>query len=105
MTVFLQCRRSVLIVEARTPDAEVQMIQILLNRGPAVLDRDRLAEADEGCFQTPPDLDRASAELPDFIERQGQIILPCGDGVGDPDRAVRVAGVAGVKFSAPKPPQ
>ena len=49
LTVFLQCRRSVLIVETGTPDAKVQMIEIFLNRGPPVPDRDRLAQANQGC--------------------------------------------------------
>jgi hypothetical protein len=64
------------------------MIEILLNRGPTVPDGDRFAEADEGCSQTPPDLDRDCAVLPDFVERQGQIILPRRDRKRDPDRAV-----------------
>ena len=81
------------------------MIEILLHGGPAVIDGDSIAEADEGGSQTSVDLDRACAELPDLIKCQGQIILPCRNRKGHSDRAVRVAGLADVEFSARKPPQ
>ena len=70
LAVFLLCRRSVLIIEARLFDPEVQMIEILLHCSSALVDSDRVAEADKGCSQTPVDLDRICAELPDFIKRQ-----------------------------------
>ena len=49
LAVCLQCRCSVLIVEAGPPDPKTQMIEILLHRGPAVFDGDGVAEADKGC--------------------------------------------------------
>ena len=64
------CRRSVLIIEARLFDPEVQMIEILLHCSSAVVDSDRVAKADESCSKPSIDLDRSCAELPDFIKRQ-----------------------------------
>ena len=70
MAVLLLRRCAVLIIEAGLSDPEIQMIQILLHCNSALVDSNRVAEADKGCSQTPVDLDRVCAELPDFIKRQ-----------------------------------
>ena len=49
LAVFLQCRRSVLIIEAGLSDAEIQVIEISLHRGSALINNDSLAEADKRC--------------------------------------------------------
>ena len=49
LAVFLQSRRSVLIIEAGMFDPEIQMIEILLHRSSAVVDSDSVAEAGKGC--------------------------------------------------------
>jgi len=56
-----------LLIEAGASDPKRQMIEILLHGGPAVIDGDSIAEAYAGGSQTSVDLDRACAELPDFI--------------------------------------
>jgi hypothetical protein len=81
------------------------MIEILLHGGPAVIDGHSIAEADKGGSQTSVDLDRACAELPDFIKCQRQIILPRRQREGHPDLARRVAGITGVELPSPKPSQ
>ena len=81
------------------------MIEILLHGGPAVIDGHSIAEADEGGSQTSVNLDRACAELPNFIKCQRQIILPRRQREGHPDLARRVAGITGVELPSPKPPQ
>ena len=49
MTVFLLCRRAVLIIEAGLSDPEIQMIEILLHCSSTLVDSDSVVEADKGC--------------------------------------------------------
>ena len=98
LPIFLARHPLVLDVERRGADDTVEVLEITSHRLRPFLTRQRLGEADERGFHSPHDLNRARAEVPDLVEREGEIILPGRRREHQSEGAVLIDGVAGVQF-------
>ena len=57
-------------------------------------------ETDQCRSQTAHDLDRSPAELPDFVEGKGQVVLPRRHGKDEAKHTIGIAGIAGIELDS-----
>ena len=98
LPVFFTRHPLVIGVERRSFNVTVEVLDISSHRLDPFLARQRGREADQGGPHPPHHLNRTRAEVPDLVEREGQVVLPRRGRDDQPESPVLVNDVAGVQF-------